>query len=145
MGELGQWKERGLKSITQHLRVHIRDGQVPDPRGNVCWDHRKAEIKERWKKDSCSSHSEGEAPTSPLQSSLLFSAAFLIPASSSGASGVNPIRSNLGGSSRVSPNLSQHPEGGKAGAGCAPPGHWILSPHPSHPPKGSPKALTRRA
>lgn len=32
---MGQWKGRGLKSITQHLRVHIRDRQVSEIPGEM--------------------------------------------------------------------------------------------------------------
>lgn len=122
----------------------------------VGWDHRRAERKERWKEDICSCPSEGEAPRSSAlpspQSFLLFSAAFLIPASSSGASGVNPIRSNLGEEAGSAPN----PGCGEVGAGCALPfprllqgsGFWLFFPpslslpkihpqrgptHPCHP------------
>jgi len=94
----------------------------------------------------------------PLPSSLLlFSAAFLIPASSSGASGVNPIRSNLGEEAGSAPNLSQHPGCGSWVCSGLPrllqdTGFWLLVPPipltpqntASHPPL-SPTALTRRA
>lgn len=157
---MGQWKGRGAKKHHPTARgAHQGQAGARDPRGKVCWDRSKAATKERWEEDTCSSPSEGEEPSSsplpPPQSSLLFSAAFLIPASSSGASGVNPIRSNLGeaaGSAQTSPSTQSvgRQELGVLCPSLAPTGQWILSPHPSHSPKGShpalsPKALTRRA
>lgn len=85
-------------------------------------------------------------PLPPPPNFLLFSAAFLIPASSSGASGVRPIRSNLGGAAGSAPNPATST--GQEGAGAlpfpVPAGGWVsaLQSHPSLP-QTPPKAPSR--
>lgn len=105
-----------------HQRSH-RLNEVGCSLGEVGWNHRAGERKEKQKQDT--RPREGEAPRSSalplLQSLLLLSAAFLIPASSSGASGVKPIRSNLGEAAESAPELSQHPVCREKGVGCSSP------------------------
>lgn len=120
---MGQWKEKKAEKHHPMLQgAHQGQGGARDARGKVCWDHRTAETKERWKEDACSSHSEGEAHSSsppPLTELLTVFCSFLDPSFILGCIRSQSHQVKPGGSSRFSQNLSQNPKCGEAGAGAS--------------------------
>lgn len=115
---------RGKMAEKHHPVLQGAHQGARDPRAKVCWDHRTAETKERWKEDSCCSDSKGEAhssspPPTPLTELLTVFCSFLDPSFILGCIRSQSHQVKPGESSRLSQNLSQHQECGEAGAGCA--------------------------
>lgn len=134
---------KGLKSTTQHLRVHP---EIQRSQGKGLLGSQDSTNKGEVEQDTCSSPSEGEAHSSsplppPLTELLTVFCSFLNPSFILGCIWSQSHQVKPGGSSGVSQNLSQHPKCGEAGAGCAlpflaPTGQWVLSPIPLTPQKG---------